>query len=326
MMKETVVATIYRFVNLPEYRELRQPLVDFCKRYDIQGTILLAQEGINGTVAASREAIDELLSYLRSNPKLASINYKEYLYDEPPFYRMKVRLKKEIVTMGVPGIDPNEVVGSYIKAQDWNALIDDPEVLVVDTRNYYEVAIGTFHGAKNPHTTNFREFPQYVADNLDPEKHKKIAMFCTGGIRCEKSTALLKDQGFDEVYHLQGGILQYLKDIPKEESRWQGECFVFDNRVAVNHDLEKGSYDQCYGCRHPITDDDKLSDKYLLGVACPRCYDSQKEEQKVRFKERRKQIKLARQRDQTHIGLSPDKLGEARVAKKEKRMIDNNKN
>jgi UPF0176 protein len=229
--------------------------------------------------------------------------------------------------MGIEGIDPNKVVGSYVKAQDWNTLIDDPEVLVVDTRNYYEVAIGTFKGAQDPLTTNFREFPQYVAENLDPEKHKKVAMFCTGGIRCEKSTAFLKEQGFDEVYHLQGGILQYLKDVPKEESRWEGECFVFDNRVAVNHDLEKGTYDQCHGCRHPITEDDKLSGKYLLGVACPRCYDKQTDEQKIRFKERQKQIELARQRHQTHIGLSPAQLDEARMVKKEKRMADdNNKN
>ncbi|MFT4610268.1 MAG: UPF0176 protein [Cellvibrionaceae bacterium] len=327
MMKKIVVATLYRFVSLPEYQELRQPLIDFCERYAIKGTILLAQEGINGTVAASRESIDELLSYLHKNPKLSAINCKESLYDEPPFYRMKVKLKQEIVTMGIEGIDPNKVVGSYVKAQDWNTLIDDPEVLVVDTRNYYEVAIGTFKGAQDPLTTNFREFPRYVAENLDPEKHKKVAMFCTGGIRCEKSTAFLKEQGFDEVYHLQGGILQYLKDVPKEESRWEGECFVFDNRVAVNHDLEKGTYDQCHGCRHPITEDDKLSDKYLLGVACPRCYDNQTDEQKSRFNERQKQIELAHQRHQTHIGLSPAQLDEARVAKKEKRMADdNNKN
>lgn len=324
MIKKIVVATLYRFVSLPEYQELRQPLIDFCKRHDIKGTMLLAQEGINGTVAGSREAIDTLLSNLRSNPKLSAINCKESFYDEPPFYRMKVKLKKEIVTMGIEGIDPNKVVGSYVKAQDWNALIDDPEVLVVDTRNYYEVAIGTFKGAQDPLTTNFREFPQFVAENLDPAKHKKVAMFCTGGIRCEKSTAFLKEQGFDDVYHLQGGILQYLKEVPQEESRWEGECFVFDNRVAVNHDLEKGTYDQCHGCRHPITEDDKLSVKYLLGVACPRCYDKQTDEQKVRFNERQKQVRLARGRHQRHVGLSPAKLDEARAAKKQKRMADDN--
>jgi len=190
-----------------------------------------------------------------------------------PFYRMKVKLKKEIVTMGVEGIDPNDVVGTYVQPKDWNDLISDPAVTVVDTRNYYESAIGSFKGAIDPETTNFREFPEYVEQNLDPKKHKKVAMFCTGGIRCEKSTALLKQQGFDEVYHLHGGILKYLEEVPKEESLWEGECFVFDNRVAVDHDLEKGSYDQCHGCRHPITEDDKQSEKYQQGVACPRCYD-----------------------------------------------------
>ena len=323
-MKKIVVAALYRFVSLPEYQDLRQPLIDFCDRYDIKGTLLLASEGINGTVAGSREAIDELLAYMRSMPKLSAINCKESFYDEHPFYRMKVKLKKEIVTMGIEGIDPNKVVGTYVKPQDWNALIDDPDVVVVDTRNYYEVAIGTFKGAKDPLTTNFREFPQYVAENLDAEKHKKVAMFCTGGIRCEKSTAFLKEQGFDEVYHLQGGILQYLEDVPKEESRWEGECFVFDNRVAVDHDLKKGSYDQCHGCRHPITEDDKLSDNYLLGVACPRCYDSQTPEQKTRFQERQKQIELAVARHEEHIGLSPAQLREARALKKEKRVDENN--
>jgi len=327
MIEKVVVAALYRFVGLPEYQDLRQPLVEFCEEYDIKGTLLLAEEGINGTVAGSRVAIDALLAYLRSNPKFAAIDCKESFYDEHPFYRMKVKLKKEIVTMGVEGIDPNKVVGTYVKPQDWNALIDDPDVVVVDTRNYYEVAIGTFKGAKAPLTTSFREFPEYVAEHLDPKKHKKVAMFCTGGIRCEKSTAFLKEQGFDEVYHLQGGILQYLEDVPKEDTRWEGECFVFDNRVAVDHDLKKGSYDQCHGCRHPITEEDKQSDQYLLGVACPRCYDKQTPEQMLRFKERQKQIELARQRHEEHIGLTPEKLREARAIKKEKRYVDdNNKN
>ncbi len=255
MMKKIVVATLYRFVSLPEYQELRQPLIDFCERYDIKGTILLAQEGINGTVAASRESIDELFSYLHGNPKLSAINCKESLYDEPPFYRMKVKLKQEIVTMGIEGIDPNKVVGSYVKAQDWNTLIDDPEVLVVDTRNYYEVAIGTFKGAQDPLTTNFREFPRYVAENLDPEKHKKLAMFCTCGIRCEKSTNYLIGQGVEDVYHLKGGILKYLEDVPADESTWDGSCFVFDARVSVGHGLEEGPHILCYACRQPLLPD-----------------------------------------------------------------------
>lgn len=321
-MEKIVVAALYSFVDLPEYQDLREPLTNFCEKHDIKGTLLLAEEGINGTVAGSQAAIDALLAYLRINPKFTTIDCKESFYDEHPFYRMKVKLKKEIVTMGVEGIDPNKVVGTYVKPQDWNALIDDPDVTLVDTRNYYEVAIGTFKGAKDPLTTNFREFPQYVAENLDPKKHKKVAMFCTGGIRCEKSTAFLKEQGFDEVYHLEGGILKYLEDVPKEDTRWEGECFVFDNRVAVDHDLKKGSYDQCHGCRHPITEEDKQSDKYLLGVACPRCYDKQTPEQMTRFKERQKQIELAKQRHEKHIGLTPEKLREARAIKKEKRYAE----
>lgn len=301
-MSPIVVVALYRFVSLPDYEALREPLLDVCKKENITGTLLLAAEGINGTVAGSREGTDALLAYLKSDPRLAEIEHKESFYEEMPFYRMKVKLKREIVTMGVEGIDPNKVVGTYVKPKDWNALISDPEVTVVDTRNYYEYAIGTFKGADDPKTTTFREFPEYVKNNLDPEKNKKVAMFCTGGIRCEKSTAYLKEQGFDEVYHLQGGILKYLEDVPKEESLWEGECFVFDNRVAVNHDLEKGEYDQCHGCRHPITEEDKQSEKYMPGIACPRCYDDQSPEQRQRFAERQKQIQLAKARNEEHIG------------------------
>ncbi len=322
VMNHIVVAALYRFTTLNDYEALRQPLLDFCLAHDIKGTLLLAAEGINGTVAGTRESIDRLLDYLRSDERLADLDHKESFYEQSPFYRMKVKLKKEIVTMGVEGIDPNEVVGTYVKPEDWNELISDPDVTLVDTRNYYEVAIGTFKGAQDPKTTNFREFPDYVADHLDPQKNKKVAMFCTGGIRCEKSTAFLKEQGFEEVYHLQGGILKYLEEVPKEESLWEGECFVFDNRVAVDHDLEKGSYDQCHGCRHPITEADKKSEKYLLGVACPRCYDTLTEDQMQRFTERQKQIELAKQRHEEHIGLSPAQLREARRIKKQQREDD----
>jgi UPF0176 protein len=204
--------------------------------------------------------------------------------------------------MGIEGIDPNRVVGTYVKPKDWNALISDPEVLLVDTRNNYEISIGTFKNAVDPKTTNFREFPQYVKENLDPKKHKKVAMFCTGGIRCEKSTAYLKEQGFDEVYHLEGGVLKYLEEVPESETMWEGECFVFDNRVSVNHQLQKGQYDQCHGCRLPITEEDKKSEKYMQGVSCHQCHDSLSEEQKQRFLEREKQIRLSLQRGQTHIG------------------------
>lgn len=301
-MSQIVVAALYHFVRLEDYESMRQPLLEKCLAEGIKGTLLLAAEGINGTVAGSREGIDALLGYLRSDARLSGLVHKESYDDGTPFYRMKVKLKREIVTMGVEGIDPNHVVGTYVEPKDWNDLISDPDVTVVDTRNYYEYAIGSFKGAIDPETTTFREFPQYVQDNLDPQKNKKVAMFCTGGIRCEKSTAYLKEQGFDEVYHLKGGILKYLEDVPKEESLWEGECFVFDNRVAVDHDLEKGSYDQCHGCRHPITEEDKQSEHYIPGVACPRCYDTLTPEQVKRFTERQKQIQLAKSRNQQHIG------------------------
>lgn len=308
-MNSIVVAALYRFVSLPDYEALREPLLNKCLEEDITGTLLLAAEGINGTVAGSRQGIDALLDYLRADARFEAIDHKESFYEEMPFYRMKVKLKREIVTMGVEGIDPNHVVGTYVEPTDWNALISDPDVTVVDTRNYYEYAIGTFKGAEDPKTTTFREFPAYVNDKLDPAKHKKVAMFCTGGIRCEKSTAFLKEQGFDEVYHLKGGILKYLEDVPKEESLWEGECFVFDNRVAVDHDLEKGTYDQCHGCRHPITEEDKQSEHYMPGITCPRCYNDQTPEQRERFAERQKQIQLAKSRNEKHIGAaSPEVL------------------
>ncbi len=316
MTDSIVVAALYRFVALPDYQELREPLLDKCLSEGITGTLLLAAEGINGTVAGSRDAIDRLLAYLRADSRLEKLEHKESFYEQMPFYRMKVKLKREIVTMGVEGIDPNQVVGTYVAPKDWNDLISDPEVTVVDTRNYYEYAIGTFKGADNPETTTFREFPEYVDKHLSPEKNKKVAMFCTGGIRCEKSTAYLKEQGFEEVYHLQGGILKYLEEVPKEDSMWEGECFVFDNRVAVDHDLEKGSYDQCHGCRHPITEEDKQSPFYMPGVSCPRCYHDQTPEQRQRFTERQKQIQLAKSRNEQHIGsLTPSMIRNARLEK-----------
>lgn len=260
---------------------------------------------MNGTIAGSRQGIDSVLAYLKADERFKDLSHKESLDAEMPFYRMKVKLKKEIVTMGVEGIDPRQVVGTYIAPKDWNQLISDPDVVVVDTRNDYEYELGSFKGALNPNTKSFRDFPQYVAETLDPTKHKKVAMFCTGGIRCEKSTAYLKEQGFDEVYHLHGGILQYLEDVPEEDSLWQGECYVFDNRVSVDHQLQPGTYDLCHGCREPITEQDKQAEQYIEGVACPRCYDRQTPEQRERFMERQKQIELARQRNEVHIGALP---------------------
>ena len=312
-MSEVVVAALYKFVTLEDYHELREPLLDACRAADIRGTLLLAREGINGTIAGSREGIDQVLAWLRSDPRLEDLDHKESFDDHMPFYRMKVKLKREIVTMGVDGIDPNERVGTYVEPKDWNALVNDPDVVLIDTRNDYEYGIGTFHGALDPHTESFREFPQYVRRHLDPEKNKKVAMFCTGGIRCEKASAFMLKEGFEEVYHLQGGILKYLEQVPKEESTWEGECFVFDNRVAVDHDLQKGQYDQCYGCRHPITEEDKRSDKYQKGICCPLCFDKLTDEQMARFRERQKQMELAEQRGEAHIGAPPPaRQGEVR--------------
>lgn len=309
---DVVVAALYKFVALPDFHEMREPLLVECVAAGVKGTLLLAREGINGTIAGSREGVDKVLSYLRNDPRMADVEHKASYDDHMPFYRMKVKLKKEIVTMGVEDIDPNEVVGTYVKPADWNALIEDPEVVLIDTRNDYEVGIGTFSGAVDPQTTTFREFPAYVRNNYDPKKNKKVAMFCTGGIRCEKASAFMLKEGFEEVYHLQGGILKYLEEVPAEESAWQGECFVFDSRVAVNHNLEKGQYDQCYGCRHPITEQDKLSEKYLKGVSCPGCYDKLTDDQMSRFGERQKQIELSAERNEKHIGARPPERQEAR--------------
>ena len=297
-----VVAALYHFAKFPDFESFREPLHRLMLEQQVRGTLLLAAEGINGTIAGPRQGIDGILDWLKQDARFAGVETKESYVDENPFYRTKVKLKKEIVTMGVEDIDPNHIVGTYVEPSQWNALISDPEVLLLDTRNKYEVEIGTFENAVNPETDSFREFPDYVANNLDPEKHKKVAMFCTGGIRCEKSTAYLKQQGFDEVYHLKGGILKYLEEVPEEETRWQGECFVFDNRVTVNHKLERGDYDQCHACRMPITEQDKQSEHYQKGVSCHHCYDKHSKEQLKRYAERERQMELARQRGEDHIG------------------------
>lgn len=296
-----VVAALYQFVRLPDFEAIREPLYQAMVDNGVKGTLLLAEEGINGTIAGTREGIDAVKAYLANDGRFNNLSYKESFAEALPFYRTKVKLKQEIVTMGVEGIDPRHVVGTYVKPQDWNALIRDPEVTVVDTRNDYEIAIGTFENAIDPKTTNFRDFPAWVKENLDPTKHKKVAMFCTGGIRCEKSTAYLKEQGFDEVYHLEGGILKYLEEMPEQDSAWQGECFVFDQRVAVKHGLELGSYDQCYACRMPLSAEEMQSPLYIKGQSCPHCADEQSDEQKQRFAEREKQMQLAKARGEKHI-------------------------
>lgn len=302
MSNNVVVCALYKFAVLNDYKILRQPLLETMLANGVHGTLLLAREGINGTIAGNRQGIDTVQAWLASDERFEGIDYKESFVDTQPFKRTKVKLKKEIVTMGVDGIDPKRIVGTYVEPDEWNALISDPEVLLVDTRNQYEVEIGTFKHAVNPATDTFREFPDYVKQNLDPAKHKKVAMFCTGGIRCEKSTAYLREQGFEEVYHLKGGILKYLEEVPEVQSLWKGECFVFDDRVTVNHRLERGGYDQCHACRRPITEADKQHTDYQQGVSCHRCVDSLSEEQKARFAEREHQMRLAQARGEPHVG------------------------
>ena len=315
MSSPIVIAALYRFVRLDNYQLLRQPLLDFMLEHRVRGTLLLAAEGINGTIAGNSIAIESTLDFLRQDDRLSDLDYKLSYDDEMPFYRSRVKLKREIVTMGIEDIDPAQG-GTYVDAGDWNALIDDPDVTLVDTRNAYESAIGTFQGAIQPETSSFREFPDYAKQRLDPGKHRKVAMFCTGGIRCEKSTAYLRQLGFDKVYHLRGGILKYLEEVPENESRWRGECFVFDNRVSVNHALGKGSYDQCHACRLPITEDNKRSDHYQPGVSCPACYDSVSENDKQRFQEREKQVRLARERGEQHLGADASQQAGERKARK----------
>jgi UPF0176 protein len=301
-MAQYLTAALYKFVSLPDYQALQAPILETCIAHNIKGTLLLALEGINGTIAGKTEDIHAVLDYLRRDARFSDLEHKESYADSHPFYRMKVKLKKEIVTMGVSGVDPNEIVGTYVKPEDWNAIISDPDVILLDTRNDYETHIGTFKGAIDPKTSTFREFPKFVAQNLDKTKNKKVAMFCTGGIRCEKASSFMKQQGFEEVYHLQGGILKYLETVPKKESLWEGECFVFDQRVGVKHGLEVGEYDQCYACRMPLSPEELKSDRYTPGISCPHCYDKTSEEKKAALTERQKQVILAKKRGENHIG------------------------
>ena len=320
-MNQVIVCALYKFVALEDYQALKQPLLDKMIALGVKGTLILASEGINGTVAGSREAIDELLAFLRADSRLKDLDSKESYDQAMPFYRTKVKLKNEIVTMGIAGIDPLKVVGTYVEPEDWNTLISDPETLLIDTRNQYEYDIGTFQNAVNPATASFREFPQYVQQHLDKHKHKKVAMFCTGGIRCEKSTAYLKEQGFDQVYHLKGGILKYLEHVPAESSLWQGDCFVFDNRVSVTHGLQVGEYELCHACRLPITAEEKQHPHYEAGVSCSHCYEHTTAAQKQRFRDREKQQRLARERGETHIGSDVKEYSRHHRLEKETRKL-----
>lgn len=297
-----VVAALYKFVSLPDTLQLQTILKDFCKQQDIAGTLLLAEEGINGTVAGTRKAIDALKEWFKNDHRFDGMEYKESSFEKSPFYRLKVRLKKEIVTLGIPGISPAKRAGTYVEAENWNQLLQDPNVVVIDTRNEYEINIGTFQGAVNPQTDCFTEFPQAIEKQFDPSTHKKVAMFCTGGIRCEKASAYMLSKGFEEVYHLKGGILKYLETVPAEKSLWQGDCFVFDQRVAVNHDLDKSDHSMCHGCRMPLSVEDRASEQYELGVSCPHCIQQLSEKKIKSLRERQKQITLAAARGEKHMG------------------------
>ena len=295
------VAALYHFTRFSDPAALRAPLQEKCDALGITGSLLLAGEGINGTIAGTREGIDAILLYLRALPGCDTLEHKESTASLPPFPRMKVKLKKEIVTMGQPDVNPIARVGHYVEAKDWNDLICSPDVAVIDTRNDYEVGIGTFKGAIDPQTKSFRDFPKWWEDNKDRFHNKRIAMFRTGGIRCEKSTNYLLGQGVEEVYHLKGGILKYLEEVPEKDSTWEGDCFVFDARVSVGHGLKEGPHQLCYACRRPLLPEDRARPEYEHGVACHQCTHDTSESDKDRFRERQKQIHLARARGERHM-------------------------
>ena len=302
------ICALYKFTRLDDFEEIQSSLKLFLDSLNIRGTLLLAREGVNGTIAGDNDSIMKSLDYLQKDGRLAGLEYKLSYSEKPPFKRLKVKLKKEIVTLGVSDIDPTHSSGTYVKPADWNELINDPDVVLIDTRNNYEFEIGSFKGSINPNTETFREFPAYTKNNLEKYRDKKIAMFCTGGIRCEKSTAYLKSEGFENVFHLQGGILKYLEEVKEDESLWEGECFVFDDRVAVKHNLELGKYDQCHACRFPITEEDKEHPHYEKGASCSRCYGTKNSSQVNRYREREKQVQLAKGRGESHIGDDANKV------------------
>ncbi len=311
-MNDFLTAALYRFVELPDFSELRAPLLACCEANGVKGTLLLASEGINGTIAGAPEGVRAVLAFLRADPRLAKLEHKEAHADHPPFHRMKVRLKREIVTLGLPDVHPALMAGQYVKPQDWNQLIAEPGVVLIDTRNDHEVSIGTFKGAINPATHSFSELPGWLDQEMQAGgvlaassdgRKPRVAMFCTGGIRCEKSTALMRAKGFDEVYHLEGGILKYLETVPEAASHWQGECFVFDERVSVGHGLAEGDFTLCRSCRDPLSAQDRASPLYELGVSCAHCHGQTSEAQKNGYRERQRQVELAEVRHQAHIGV-----------------------
>lgn len=296
------IAALYHFTRFEDPAALKPALLALCEARDVKGTLLLAREGINGTIAGPAAGIDAVLAHISALPGCSALEWKEAQSDHPPFARMKVRLKQEIVTMGQPDVDPQARTGHYVEPQEWNELIGSEDVVVIDTRNDYEVAIGTFEGALDPKTESFRDFPAWWEDNKDRFHNKRVAMFCTGGIRCEKSTNYLLGQGVEDVYHLKGGILRYLEEVPEAHSSWQGDCFVFDNRVSVGHGLKEGPHELCHACRRPILPEDKARPEFEQGVSCHLCIGETTDADKARFRERQKQMQLARKRGDTHLG------------------------
>jgi len=305
-MASFFTTAFYHFVSINDIKIIQNIIQDYCDKTSIKGTILIANEGINGTISGEEIDILAFHEFIKHDSIFSKVfqplEYKSSWSNKNPFYRMKVRLKKEIVALGIPEVSPTKRVGTYVSPEEWNSLISDPDIILIDTRNGYEVDIGTFRNAINPKTSSFREFPEYVKKNLNTKKNKKIAMFCTGGIRCEKASSYMMEEGFDEVYHLQGGILKYLETIPEKDSLWQGECFVFDQRVAVTNGLKEGKYNQCFACRHPLSPEEIQSDEYIEGISCCYCIKKTSLAKKNNLKERQKQINLAKTRGEDHIG------------------------
>jgi len=301
---EIIVATLYKFFKVDDLVALQDQLYAICNKNNVMGTILIANEGVNGTISAKPKEIEETLISIQKDDRFSEIEIKYSSTNKQPFHKMRVRLKKEIVTIGLPEINPNKTVGTYVKPEEWNDIISDPDVILIDTRNKFEIKIGSFKNALDPRTTSFRDFPEWVKKFKQDKTNtnKKIAMYCTGGIRCEKASSLMKEEGFNEVYHLQGGILKYLEQVEKEKSLWEGECFVFDDRVCLTENLEVGSYKMCFACRMPITEDELNDDRYEEGISCLYCYDKTTKDKKERFESRQKQIELSKLRGEKHIG------------------------
>ena len=300
-MARILITALYHFTPLPDYRELREPYRKKCRELGIKGSILLAEEGINGTLAGEEKGLRTFLSYLQEDDRFSNILVKESWTEEIPFVRLKVRLKNEIVTIGIPQVDPTKKVGTYVPPSEWNRLIQQDDVILIDTRNDYEIELGSFPGTINPKTDSFRDFPQWLKKQKELKPDARVAMYCTGGIRCEKASSYLLQEGFEEVYHLKGGVLKYLEEVPQEESLWDGECYVFDHRVSLDHNLESGRYDACMACGSPVDEKGKESDQYLYGVACPKCFEKTSDQDKKRFAQRQRQIELCEARNESHF-------------------------